>query len=158
VAGTDAGHGSPAGSSSYQETTKEEVMSTSVTMRRAVRPGTGVLWVVQVVLASQFVMAGLMKLSGNPVMVEMFGDIGAGQWLRYLVGALEVAGALGLLVPRLCGPAALGLVALMAGAIVTNLFVLGESPAMPLGYLVVAGVIAWFRRSALASAFGILRR
>ncbi|MEV5965539.1 DoxX family protein [Kribbella sp. NPDC051952] len=133
-------------------------MSTTVTMRRAVRPGTVVLWVVQVVLASQFVMAGLMKLSGNPGMVEMFGNVGAGQWLRYLVGALEVAGALGLLIPRLCGPAALGLVALMAGAIVTNVFVLGESPAIPLAYLLVAGVIAWLRRSALASAFGILRR
>lgn len=139
-------------------------MSTSVTMRKGVRPGTVVLWVVQVALASQFVMAGLMKVSGNPLMVEMFADIGAGQWLRYLVGTLEVAGALGLLVPRVCGAAALGLVGLMTGAIVTNLFVLGESPAMPLGYLLVAGLIAWFRRSEItqlstrASAVLIRRR
>ena len=34
------------------------------------------------------------KLAGDPVMVDMFADIGAGQWLRYLVGALEVAGGL----------------------------------------------------------------
>jgi uncharacterized membrane protein YphA (DoxX/SURF4 family) len=119
---------------------------TTMTVRR-VRPATVGLWVVQVALASQFVGGGVMKLSGNPVMVDMFAEIGAGQWFRYLVGALEVAGALGLLLPRLCGLAALGLTGVMAGAVVTNLFVLGESPAMPLAFGTVAGLIAWFRRA-----------
>jgi uncharacterized membrane protein len=149
VAGTDADRGRSAGPSSYQETTKEEVMSTSVTMRRTVRPGTVALWVLQVVLAASFVGAGLQKLSGSPVMVDMFAQIGAGQWLRYLVGTLEIAGALGLLIPRLCGLAALGLVGLMVGAVITNVFVLGASPVVPLGFLLVAAVIAWFRRSGL---------
>jgi hypothetical protein len=35
---------------------------------------------------------------------------------------------------------------LLAGAIITNLFVLGASPVIPLAYLLVAGVVAWFRR------------
>ena len=90
-----------------------------------------------------------MKLSGSPVMVDMFAEIGAGQWFRYLVGTLELAGAIGLLVPRLCGLAALGLAGVMAGAIVTNVFVLGESPVLPLGYLLVAGLVAWLRRPAI---------
>ena len=89
-----------------------------------------------------------MKLSGSPVMVDMFAEIGAGQWFRYLVGALEVAGAIGLLVPRLCGLAALGLVGLMTGAVVTNVFVLDESPAMAAAFLLVAALVAWFRRVA----------
>jgi putative oxidoreductase len=84
------------------------------------------LWVLQVVLAFQFAGGGLLKLTGSPELVELFAAIGAGQWLRYLVGALEVAGAVGLLVPRLSGLAALGLAALMVGATATNLFVLGE--------------------------------
>jgi uncharacterized membrane protein YphA (DoxX/SURF4 family) len=121
-------------------------MSTSVTTQRTVRPRTVVLWVVQVLLAAQFVMAALPKLTGNPALVDMFAEIGAGQWLRYLVGTLELAGAIGLLVPRLCRLAALGLVALMVGATITNLFVLGASPALPLAYLAVAGAVVWFRR------------
>lgn len=124
---------------------------TTMTVRR-VRPATVGLWVVQVALASQFVGGGVMKLSGNPVMVDMFAEIGAGQWFRYLVGALEVAGALGLLVPRLCGLAALGLVGVMTGAVLTNVFVLGESPVMPLAYGVVAGLIAWLRRGEIRKA------
>ena len=126
------------------------------------RPGfatvaTVLLWVVQAVLAFQFAGAGFMKLSGAPAMVDMFTTIGAGQWLRYLVGALELAGAVGLLVPRLAGPAALGLVALMIGATITNLFVLGASPWLPIVFGLVAALVAGARRAqtaALVARFG----
>lgn len=124
-------------------------MSTAMTTTRRVRPGVVVLWVVQVLLASQFVMAALSKLSGDPVMVDLFNAVGVGQWLRYAVGVLELAGAIGLLVPRLCGLAALCLSLLLVGATLTNLIVLGASPAIPIGYLLVASVIAWFRRSSI---------
>jgi putative oxidoreductase len=77
--------------------------------------------------------------------VEMFATIGIGQWFRYVVGALEIAGAAGVLVPRLSGLAALGLLCLMAGAILTNLFVLGTSPLLPIGLLVVSALVAWGR-------------
>jgi uncharacterized membrane protein YphA (DoxX/SURF4 family) len=89
----------------------------------------------------------------GPELVDMFADIGAGQWLRYLVGALEVAGAAGLLVPRLSGLAALGLAGLMVGATITNLFILGESPWLPVGLLLVSALIArgrWSKTKALA--------
>lgn len=126
-------------------------MSTATTTTRRVRPGVVVLWVTQVVLAWMFVMASLPKLTGDPVMVELFDTLGAGQWLRYVVGALELAGAIGLLVPRLCGLAALGLTMLLVGATLTNL-ALGASPAIPVGYLLVAAVIAWFRRDSILTA------
>ena len=54
------------------------------------------VWILQVVLAAIIAGGGISKLAGDPVMVDMFADIGAGQWLRYLVGALEVAGGVGL--------------------------------------------------------------
>lgn len=114
---------------------------------RKIRPATVGLWVVQLLLAAEFVAAGVMKLAGSPVMVAMFSEIGAGQWFRYVVGALEVAGALGLLVPRLCGLAALGLVGVMAGAVITTMFVLGASPVVPFGFLLAAALVAWFRRA-----------
>lgn len=112
------------------------------------------LWLLQAALAFAFAGAGYLKLSGAPAMTEMFGQIGAGQWLRYLVGALEIAGAVGLLHPRLSGLAALGLGGLMAGAAVTNQFVLAKSPWLPVGLLVVAVVIArgrWRRTRVLVS-------
>ncbi len=83
----------------------------------------------------------------------MFADIGAGQWFRYLVGGLELAGAIGLLIPRLAGLAALGLAALMVGATVTNVFVLDANPALPLGLMLVAGVVAWARRAQVAAFY-----
>jgi uncharacterized membrane protein YphA (DoxX/SURF4 family) len=105
------------------------------------------LWVLQAVLAFQFAGGGFVKLTGSPEMLRLFADVGAGQWLRYLVGALEVAGAVGLLIPRLSGLAALGLAGLMVGATATNLFVLGESPWLPIGLLLVSALIAWGRQS-----------
>lgn len=113
------------------------------------------LWVLQAVLAFQFAGGGFLKLSGAPVMVDLFADIGAGQWLRYAVGALEVAGAVGLLIPALSGLAALGVTALMVGAVITNQFVIGESPWLPVALLAVGAVIArgrWSRTKSLVGA------
>lgn len=105
------------------------------------------LWTLQAALAALFAGGSLAKLGGSPEMVDMFADIGAGQWFRYLVGGLELAGAIGLLIPRLAGLAALGLAALMVGATVTNVFVLDANPALPLGLMLVAGVVARARRA-----------
>ena len=88
-----------------------------------------------------------MKLMGTPEMVTLFADIGAGQGLRYVVGALEVAGAVGLLVPRLARLAALGLVGLMLGATFTNIVVIDASPVLPLVLVVAAAVVVRARWS-----------
>ena len=67
------------------------------------------LWAGQILLAAVFVVAAVPKLTGRPAMVQEFGLIGAGQWLRYFVGTAELAGAIGLLTPWLAGLAAAGL-------------------------------------------------
>ncbi len=88
------------------------------------------LWALQIVLAAFFVFAAMPKLLGDTTTVEMFNTIGFGQWFRYLTGTCELAGAIGLLIPRLSGLAALGLVGVMVGATLTNLFLLpGMAPA-----------------------------
>lgn len=114
-----------------------------LTHRRSLTVAT---WVGRVVLALAFLAAGASKLAGEPVMVTMFDLIGAGQWLRYLVGTLEVAGAIGVLVPRLSTLAATGLALLMIGATITNLTVLDAAPWSPLVLLVVAGFVVWAGR------------
>ncbi len=137
-------------------TTREGTRATPATSRgRAVNPA---LRVPQALLALMFAMAGFAKVGGDPAMVEMFATIGVGQWFRYVVGALEISGAVGVLVPRLSGPAALWLVCLMVGAILTNLFVLGASPLLPLGLLVASVLVARGRRARSGALLGHLWR
>lgn len=110
------------------------------------RAVTVAVWVVQVALAFVVGSGGAMKLAADPVTVQMFDDIGAGQWFRVVVGALEVAGAVGLLVPRLATRAAAGLALLLLGATVTNLAVLHADPAMSAALMVTAAVVVVVRR------------
>ena len=123
--------------------TTSDVLPTPVTARGRAR--TIGLWVLQVLVAFQFAGGGWLKLSGAPEMVDLFAAIGAGQWLRVLVGALELAGAIGLVIPRLAGLAALGLSSLLVGAGATNLFILDAAPWLPIGLLLLSALIAWGR-------------
>src|SRR5215217_6198769 len=88
------------------------------------------LWVVQALLAAAFLMSGATKLSQpkekllkNMAWVEDFS-----QRTVRIIGALEVLGAIGIVVPALSGIvpwltplAALGLVLLILGAALTHL-------------------------------------
>jgi uncharacterized membrane protein YphA (DoxX/SURF4 family) len=105
-----------------------------------------VLWILQIAAAGMFLMVGFLKLSGSPQLVGLFEAIGLGQWFRYLTGTLEVAGAILLLIPRTSGLGALMLAGVMAGAVMTHLFVVGGSPLMAIILLAVTTVVAWGRR------------
>ena len=122
--------------------TAGQTPSTTATRRRALNIA---LWTLQAVLALVFAMASLAKVGGDAGMVEMFATIGIGQWFRYVVGALEIAGAEGVLVPQLSGLAALGLIGLMAGASLTNVLVLGASPLLPIALMLASVLVAWGR-------------
>ncbi|MFC5639022.1 DoxX family protein [Streptomyces bullii] len=103
-------------------------------------------------MAIVFVMAGAAKLGGADQMIELFEDIGVGQWFRYVTGVVEVIGALGLLVPRLAGLAALGLVGVMLGAVIANVFI-DNSMLEAVALLLLAAVVAWGRRDRTAVLF-----
>lgn len=105
-----------------------------------------VLWVLRVVAALWLIMAALGKFSGAEATVETFEAIGFGAWFRYVVAGLELAGVIGLFIPRLVGLAALALVALLVGATLVQLLVVGSGVLMPLPLLVICVVIAWRRR------------
>ena len=122
------------------------------------RARTVTTWVLQVALAGQFLLAGIPKLAGDPLMVGMFDTLGAGQWLRYVVGTLELAGAVGLLIPPLTGLAAIGLAALMLGAAVSSVTVLGAGPALPLVLAAVAIVVIVLRRDRIVALVRAVRR
>jgi uncharacterized membrane protein YphA (DoxX/SURF4 family) len=96
--------------------------------------------------ALAFLAAGISKLAGVEAMVELFNKVGLGQWFRYVTGALEVAGGIGLLIPRYALYAAALLAIVMVGAITAHLTVVGGSPAVPGVLLVLTAVIAYLRR------------
>ncbi len=135
-------------------------MITTRTEPRNATPGSRkkiLLWAAQIMLAAIFALVAVPKLAGAHSAVTMFGQIGAGQWLRYLVGTAELAGAIGLLVPPLAGLAAAGLAADMAGASIINAAVLHSAAvAMTLPLCAAFVLIALARRKqtrALATAF-----
>lgn len=81
----------------------------------------------------------------HPIPVETVEALGAGQWLRVALGCAELAGALGLLFPRLAWLAAGCLALLMLGATGTHLFVIGGSPALAVGLMLVSAAVVWLR-------------
>src|SRR5215831_15450012 len=114
----------------------------------------GVLaWILAILLAVAFTLAGGIKLISNPGMVKEFAMIGLGQWLRYVTGLLEVTGAIGLLIPKVRFWAALQIATVMLGATFTNIFVL-HLPAMARVTGILMGLalaLAWLRRPQPAS-------
>lgn len=115
------------------------------------------LWCLQVFTAAVFLMAGFSKLTGDPRMVEMYSTIGIGQWFRYFTGMVEIFSALLLLTATFAGLGAALLTATMIGAIITHLFVIGGSPAMPIALLALSLVILWGRRDRTRALFERLR-
>jgi putative oxidoreductase len=105
------------------------------------------LWTLSGLIALAFISAGGAKLAGVSVMVEMFDKVGFGQWFRYFTGLLEVAGAIGLLIPRYAFYGAVLLAIVMVGAIIAHLAILGGSPAPAAALLVLAGIIAYLRKA-----------
>ncbi|GGU20655.1 DoxX family protein [Streptomyces lavendofoliae] len=114
-------------------------------------------WALQIVLALFFAIPSAgPKLVGHSSAAASFDAIGAGDWLMYLVGVLELAGAVALVVPALSGVAALALTGLMAGALVTQLaFLDGRFWFTPVIFAVLLGVVARTRRDRTAA---LLRR
>ncbi|GAA2510130.1 DoxX family protein [Streptomyces gobitricini] len=115
------------------------------------------VWALQIVLALFFAIPSAgPKLVGHSAAATSFDAIGLGDWFMYLVGALELAGAVALVVPALSGVAALALIGLMAGALVTQLaFLGGEYWFTPVIFALLLAVVARTRRNRTAT---LLRR
>lgn len=81
--------------------------------------------VLQVVLGLAFLGAGGSKLAGAQQMIEDFDRFGYPRWFMYFTGAVEITGALavlvGIFVPVLAVLGGLLLAATMVGAVATHL-------------------------------------
>ena len=105
-------------------------------------------WLLAVLLAIVFTLAGGVKLISAPAMVQEFAQIGVGQWFRYFTGVLEVSGAIGLLIPKVRFWAASQIAVVMLGATFTNLAVLHlpEMARLTAILLALSLILGWLRR------------
>tara|TARA_B100001750_G_scaffold52202_1_gene39688 strand:+ start:142 stop:501 length:360 start_codon:yes stop_codon:yes gene_type:complete len=97
-------------------------------------------------LAVAFLIAGIPKLTGAEGMAENFDRFGLSISFMRFIGVSEVAGAIGLFLPRLAPLAAGGLAVIVAGAAVLH-FVHDPAPqAIPAGVLTALCVFLAYRR------------
>ncbi|MGB0891956.1 MAG: DoxX family protein [Flavobacteriaceae bacterium] len=79
------------------------------------------MFVLKIVLAVAFLLAGGFKVFRAKPMVDQFKEFGLPNFGVQLVGALEVLGAIGLFIPSLSLYATIGLILLMIGAVFNHL-------------------------------------
>jgi len=96
-------------------------------------------------LTALYLFTGFLKVSGNPAAVEGFTKYGYSDGFRLFIGASELAGAVGLWLPKLSFWAAAGLIVIMLGAVYTHV-TNAEAPTGPIVALVLLGFVAWSRR------------
>jgi putative oxidoreductase len=112
------------------------------------------LWVLQILAAAAFLAAGSFKLAGNAMMVQVFDQIGIGQWFRYVTGTVEIVGAIALLVPFTAAFGGVLLAITMLCAVGTHLFVIGGNPGPAIVLLLITASVAWFRRGSFRAVLG----
>lgn len=109
------------------------------------------LWIVQALLAALFLFAGVSKFT-MPI-EEMTKQMPLPVWFLYFIGASEVLGGLGLILPwwlrikpGLTPLAAAGLLIIMVGAVVVTLMTPDKAMAMiPAVVGLCLGFVAWGR-------------
>jgi hypothetical protein len=130
----------------------------TLTIRRS-RAGNAALWTLQVLLAAVYAFSAFGKLTAEAQNVAGFEAMGLGMPGMYIIGALELAGAIAMFIPRLTGPAAMCFVALMIGAVTITLAIGGGIlVVMPAAVGVLAAIVAYGRRDSTMALAARVRR
>ena len=104
------------------------------------------VWVISALLIVLYAaLSGPGKVLGQAEMVENFTRYGHSDAFRMFIGACEVAGGIGLLIPMLATWAAAGLVIIMGGAVYTHI-AHSEPFYVPLIAAVLLVAVALLRR------------
>jgi putative oxidoreductase len=112
-----------------------------VPMERVNAAKNAALWALKVVLAAVFLLFGIQKLLGGTAWVQLFAMAGYPEWFRMVVGVIETAGGVALLIPGLSAYAAIALAVVMFGATFTQLVSGGGWDALASLALLVALIV-----------------
>ena len=105
-----------------------------------------IAWSLQILLALVFLASGGAKLIALDPMVDLFAQIGVGQWFRVVTGLIEVSAALCLLKRSTAWIGAALIVCTMIGATIVHLAVVPSSPVGAVVLGVLAAIVLWLRR------------
>jgi putative oxidoreductase len=103
------------------------------------------VWIISVLLAAVYLLVGGMKLAGSQTVIDEFVRYGYAGWFMYVVGAMEVTGAILLLIPRSALYGAIVLSVVMIGAMYTHLT--HQEALNALGPLVLFALLAFVAAS-----------
>lgn len=101
-------------------------------------------WLLTILLAVLMAGPGSQKFTGN-TWERMFRQWGYPDGFYLVIGAIEVAGGIGLLIPKLASYSALVLIVVMIGAAATQVLVGGRNGVGEIVFATLLGVIAWLR-------------
>jgi putative oxidoreductase len=111
-------------------------------------------WVLKILFGLAFIGAGCAKIYGPPAMVAEFDAVGLGQWFRFFTAALEIIGAILLLMPKTTGFGALLLAAVCGGAFFAQRFALHGDVIHTIVMAIILLAIAWTQRDQMLGALG----
>jgi len=98
-------------------------------------------WALRVGVAIAFIFIGKSKFAAHSEWVRIFARIGLGQWFRYFTGAVQIAGALLLLVPRTFAVGIALLSCTMLGAAAFWIFRLGDPAYAMIPVAILLGLL-----------------
>jgi putative oxidoreductase len=101
----------------------------------------------RVILGVAFLAIAAVKLTGSSNTIQMFDNIGWGQWFRYFTGILDLIGGVLVLVPRYAFYGALLLTCTVGFAgVLTFAGRIHDSAVAPLALTALAATVAWLTR------------
>jgi putative oxidoreductase len=114
-----------------------------------------VVWVLRVLMAALFLFAAFAKLTSMQLEVDVFAMLPVGQWFRYLVGLLELAGGICVLIPTISGLGAIILLVVDMGAFFAQVLFLHEDwiHTIVIGAILVA--LIYLQRDAIRERLGM---
>lgn len=113
----------------------------------AKKVGTILLWLLTIAVGLAMTLAGASKFFARDMWLGLFVGWGYPAVFSYVIGALEVVGGIGVLIPKYATYAASLIAMIMIGAAATLLLNPGDmGPATPIANIVAFSIIAFARR------------
>jgi putative oxidoreductase len=114
-----------------------------------------VLWVLRVLMAALFLFAAFAKLTSLQMEVDAFAMLPVGQWFRYLVGLLELAGGICVLIPTISGLGAIVLLVVDVGAFFAQILFLHQDWIHPIVIGAILVALIYLQRDAVRERLGM---
>jgi len=111
-------------------------------------------WVLRILLAGVFLSGAVMKLTGAPMMIAEFQQVGLGDWFRYFTGALELGGGVAVLLPAVSPLGAALLLVVDLGACIAQVRVLHQDWIHTIVIGTLLAVLVYLQRARLSELFG----